>query len=119
MKDLAIYITKYWVEFLLATLSAIMLAWIKGVRANSKQKKDEDEHVKQAVKILLRKELERECNKYLELGYIPVEESEDALDTVNELWEPYDGLHGNSTGESKHKQFIELPIRRSDKEVEL
>ena len=105
------FIIEYWLEFLFGALIAIMGAWCKGLQDKLKKKQVEQDALKEGMKAILHDMLFQICEKYLALGYIPVDESEDILDRGAVVWKAYSGLGGNGTGESVYTRFLNLPIR--------
>ena len=115
------FVVEYWLEFLFATMIAIVGAWCKKLQAKLKKKQQEEElkklqedALREAVKAILHDMIFQLCEKYLALGYIPVDESEDVLERGRVLWKGYSGILGNSTGEDVYKKFKALPVKNPD-----
>lgn len=126
------FIIEYWLEVLFGAMTAAMGAWCKSLQKKLKQKQKEEEEKKkaeeekkkaeeakekardEALKAILHDLLFQHCNKYLALGYVPVNESEKVLARGDVLWEAYSGIGGNSTGEDIYNEFKDLPIRNSN-----
>ena len=98
-------------------MGAILTAWVKGLWKKKKQEHKADDAVKLCVQILMRKEIEKVCDKWLALGHIPIDKSEAVLDEINEMYKPYKDIDGNSTGDIKYQQLTALPIKDTDKEA--
>lgn len=112
------FILEYWMEFLFGVLGAIMIAWVKKLKKRVKQNHKEQDFIVQGLKALLKREIIRECDKYISLGYIPLEESQEILEELNELYEPYDGIGGNGPGEKKYKTTMNLPYKSMEEREE-
>lgn len=105
------WLIKYWLEALFGGLLTFMIAWCKSLQNKLKKKQAEQDALKEGMKAILHDMLFQLCEKYLMLGYIPVEESEEVLARGKVLWEAYSGLDGNGTGEKIYTRFTNLPIR--------
>ena len=118
MEALITFVVKYWLEVLFATFGAIMTAWVKKLQGKLKQKQIEQDAIVEGMKAILHDLLYQMCEKYLELGYIPVRESEKIMKREKKIYKAYNGLHGNDTGTDIHEKFVDLPIRSPEKEDE-
>lgn len=105
------FILQYWMEFLFGLLIAIMSAWIKSLQNKLKIKQVEQNAMRAGMIIVLRGQLSQMCNQYLELGYIPVQDSEDILNEAKEVYDAYHAIGGNGTGTKKYEKFLALEIR--------
>lgn len=104
------FIITYWLEALFGAMLATMGVWIKKLQNKLKQQ----DAVTEGLKAILHDMLFQLCEKYLALGYIPVEESEEVLTREKVIYDAYSGLHGNSTGSDVHKNFRNLPIKKQE-----
>lgn len=100
MKELVI---NYVVEFLLGVLSAALLARLR------KQKK-ESESLRDGMLSLLRAELIRSGEKYIERQYVPIY----AKDAYDKAYLAYHGLGGNGTMTQLHAKVMELPNSKEE-----
>lgn len=107
------FIIEYWLEVLFGVFSAGMVAWCKSLQKKLKQKQTEQDALKEGMKAILHDMLFQICEKYLALGYIPVEDSEEVLARAAVLWNAYSGLNGNGTGEKVYTRFTNLPIKNA------
>ena len=105
------FIIEYWVETLFGAFIAIMVTWCNSLQKKVKQKQLTQDALVKGMKVMLYKELKETCDKYLDLGYIPTEESDDILREAEDVYEAYKGVFGNGTGELKYEKFKALPIR--------
>lgn len=108
------FIIKYWLEFLFGGLCTILGLWCKSLQSKFKIKQVEQDALKEGMKAVLHDLLFQICEKYLALGYIPVQDSEEILARAKVLWKAYSGLNGNSTGETVYTRFTGLPIKNPD-----
>ena len=116
MEDLGSFIVKYWLEFVFATFSTMMIAWCKKLQAKLKQKQKEQDALIEGVKAILHDMLFQICEKYLALGYLPVDEAEDVISRVNMVYNAYTALNGNGTGTTMYNNFMALPIKKREDE---
>ena len=105
------FIIKYWLECIFGVFSSIMLVWVKILQNKLKQKQITHDALINGMKALLYKELKRSCDKYLDLGYIPTDDSDDILRETKDVYEAYTGVGGNGTGKLKYEKFTALPVR--------
>lgn len=105
------FIIEYWLECLFGVFSSIMLIWVKTLQNKVKQKQITHEALVTGMKALLYKELKRSCDKYLDMGYIPTEESDDILRENEDIYLAYAGVGGNGTGKLKYEKFKALPVK--------
>lgn len=97
MKNLII---NYIVEFLLGVVATALLARLR------KQKK-ESNSMKDGMLSLLRAELIRSGEKYIERGYAPIY----AVDAYDKAYIAYHGLGGNGTMTQLHDKVMKLPTQ--------
>lgn len=116
MEELITFVVKYWLEFLLAAFGGIMTAWCKKLKGKLKEKQIEQDAIVEGMKAILHDLLFQICEKYLELGYIPVRESEKIMKREKKIYKAYKGLNGNDTGTDIHEKFSELPVKSPEKE---
>jgi hypothetical protein len=108
------FIIEYWLEALFGVLLAILGGWCKILQGKLKQRQAEDTALKEGMKAILHDMLFQICEKYLALGYIPLNEFEDISNREKTIYEAYSGLKGNSTGTDIHKKFKALPTKDLD-----
>lgn len=120
MEELILFITKYWLEFLFATFGGIMIAWCKKLQTKLKQKQKEQDALIEGVKAILHDMLFQICEKYLTLGYIPVDEADDVITRLDMVYNAYTALNGNGSGTTVYTNTKALPIKsnKSTKEEE-
>ena len=112
------FLLKYWLEFLFAGFSGIMAAWVKKLQDKLKQKQKEQDALIEGVKAILHDMLFQICEKYLAMGYIPVEDSEEVITRLNMVYNAYAALKGNGTGTAVYNNFMRLPIRKAKEDEE-
>ena len=104
-------IVRYWIEVSLGCICGVIGMWCKSLHCKIKAKQDEQDAIKIGMIAMLHDRLFDICNKYLELGYIPVDEAEEVLDRAKLLYEAYHGLGGNGTGTRIYERFTGLKIK--------
>lgn len=67
-------------------------------------------NIDKALKGLLHDKIYDNCIKYIDRGYVTVDE----LENLNYIYEPYRALGGNGTGESLYKEVQSLPKRNQN-----
>ena len=97
MKNLII---NYVVEFLLGVVATTLLARLR-------EQKKESDSMKDGMLSLLRAELIRSGEKYLERKYAPIY----AIDAYDKAYIAYHGLGGNGTMTQLHTKVMELPTQ--------
>jgi hypothetical protein len=105
------FIVTYWLEVLFGILSAILIGWVKNLQNKLKQKQSEQDALKSGMIAILHDRLFGICTKYLSLGYIPVDESEEVLDNAKMIYDAYHGIGGNGTGTAIYEKFEKLKIK--------
>lgn len=116
MEELITFVVKYWLEFLFAAFGTIMVAWVKKLQAKLKQKQIEQDAIVEGMKAILHDMLWQICEKYIDLGYIPLNELEKLKKREKMIYKAYNGLNGNSTGTDIHEAFNKLPFKNPDEE---
>ena len=111
MEEWTGFIIKHWLETLFLAFSSVMVAWCKKLQGKLKMKQKEQDALIAGVKAILHDMLFQICEKYLALGYIPVDEAEDVISRVKMIYEAYTSLHGNGTGTTMYENFMRLPIK--------
>lgn len=105
------FILTYWLEVLFGILSAILIGWVKNLQNKLKKKQAEQDALNSGMIAILHDRLFEICTKYLSLGYIPVDESEEILDNAKMIYDAYHGIGGNGTGTAIYEKFENLKIR--------
>jgi hypothetical protein len=96
------FVVKYWIQELFALILAA-LAWIvKKIR----QKKTENDILKEGIIALLHDRLYTGCSFFIDRGWCSINDREN----LEYLYRPYKALGGNGTGESLYRQCLELPL---------
>lgn len=107
------FVIQYWLAWIFGILCSIMGVWIKILQNKLKKKQITHDALVKGMKVLLYKELKRSCDIYLDMGYIPTDESDDVLREAEDVYTAYEGVGGNGTGKLKYEKFKDLPVRRS------
>lgn len=112
------FIIKYWIEFLFGLAIAGLSFCYKKLSSVIKKRADEQEAIKSGMLAILHDRLYQECNRYLELGYIPLERAEEILDNLKILYKAYHSLGGNGTGTNIYERTLELPLKKGEQSYE-
>lgn len=81
--------------------------------AKMKKYKTEQDAIKNGIQALLRAEMIKSYNKYIELGYAPIY----ARENYKNIYKNYHELGVNGVMDDLYKKFLELPTeRREDNE---
>ena len=105
------FVVEYWLQAIFGTMIAVLGVMIKNLDIKIKQERAENEAVKIAMVAMLHDRLFQCCRYHIKNGYIPLEESESALDNLRMLYETYHALGGNGTGTELYHRVIKLPIK--------
>jgi hypothetical protein len=95
MKEL---IMNYWLEFTFGIIGSLLLFACKKLYA-------EINNTREGMKALLRSELIKDYNKYLEKGEMPIY----AKENVEDIYKAYHNLGGNGVGTKMYNELMELP----------
>ena len=95
------FIVKYWVQEVMAAITAAMAFMLKRVYTW----KNEQDLVKQGVLAILHDRLYQACQFYLKRGYCTLEDR----DNLDYMFRPYKALGGNGTGEELYNRCLALP----------
>lgn len=99
------WIARYWVEVLFA---GIVSALTYLLRLLIKQHKEE-RTVRAALRAILRSNIIRDYNKYMERGYCPIY----AMQSVEDMYGRYHELGGNGTITALVEELKELPHKQA------
>ena len=105
------FVVEYWLQAIFGGMIAILGVMMRQLDAKLKQERAENEAVKTAMVAMLHDRLFQCCRYHIKNGYIPLDESESALDNLRMLYETYAALGGNGTGTELYKRVVALPIR--------
>lgn len=97
------WIVKYWVEFLFGGLIAAVGALYRLLLAERKKRKA----LEAGVRAILRNDIIKLADKYLDAGEIPVY----AMETVTAMYDAYHELGGNGTITKLVEEVKRLPTR--------
>lgn len=104
--DVGELILKYWLTFILSILSGYLT--VKFNKLNQKYKVQQERWIatQNGVQALLRNEIIKTYNHYMEKGFIPIHER----DNLNNLYKQYKNLGGNGTIPRLMEELEDLPI---------
>lgn len=108
------WMIEYWLQALFGAMIAALGVMIKRLDSKIKQERNENEAVKTAMIAMLHDRLFQCCRYHLKNGYIPLEESESALDNLRMLYDTYHALGGNGTGTELYQRVVKLPIKAEE-----
>lgn len=102
MKD---WIIKYWLEALFGVVCVVFGALYRRMARKVKKQISDQKALKDGMLALLRSEIIRCYDKYMQRGWIPIY----ALDTANALYNSYKVLGGNGTVKKLVEDMNDLP----------
>lgn len=108
------WIVEYWLQAFFGAMLAVLGVMMKQLDTKIKQERAENSAVKTAMVAMLHDRLFQCCRYHIKNGYIPLEESESALDNLRMLYETYHALGGNGTGTELYHRAIALPIKADE-----
>lgn len=106
-------IAKYWLEFLLTLISGGLVFSFKAIYNKFKLKVSEVDCLKDGMRSLMRGEIIRNYNKYVEgdeYGYAPIYVKQ----TVEDMYKTYHALGGNGTITTLYNKIDALPTEKQD-----
>lgn len=98
------FIIKYWLEFAFGLLimgTGVVCTWMK-------RKFKEHDDLRNGLQAILRNDIIKMHDKYMEKEYIPIY----ALDSVNKMYSAYHKLGGNGTVTKLVEEMQELPTEK-------
>ena len=102
------FIIKYWVEALFGVIAA-GLGWAyKKLSKRVQRQVSDQKSLRDGTQALLRNEIIKEYDKYIERGYIPIY----AMENVTSLYRAYHALGGNGTITKLMDELKELPTKQ-------
>jgi len=102
------WLTEYWLKALFGAIIGGFGFWGKRKIKYLECKLKEQESVKLGVQALLRNEILKIYNEYIERGYCPIY----ARENVQNMYDKYHALGGNGTVTNLVKKLFELPTER-------
>jgi hypothetical protein len=102
------WIQKYWVEVIFGGIVALLTALYKKLSSKVHKQLCDSKSVKDGTQALLRNEIIKEYDKYIERGYIPIY----AKENVTSMYEAYHALGGNGTITKLMDELKELPTKK-------
>ena len=104
MKDL---ITKYWVQWGMGVLAAGLITLYKKITKKLQRQAADQKSIREGTQCLLRSEIIRCYDTYMERGYISIH----GRDSIKAMYNAYHGLGGNGTITKLVEELGELPTR--------
>lgn len=112
------FFVQYWLETFFTLITGMLGVWCKCLHSKLKEKAKEQDALKSGMIAILHDRLFHICNYYLNLGYIPVEKSEEILDNAEIIYKAYHGIGGNGTGTVLYEKFLKLKVKNGSSEEE-
>lgn len=94
------------VPAIVSAIGGYMIAKFKSVKA-------EQDSIKLGVQALLRADMIRDYNKWMEKGYAPIY----AKENFENVWTQYHALGSNGVMDNIHQEFLNLPTERRKNNV--
>lgn len=104
------FILKYWLEFLFSGILAVMGAALKKVMVELKCEMREQRAIKAGIHALLRDQLIRSYNDFMEKGELRIHDR----DNLCNLYKQYHELGANGVIDGLIKELLELPVKRKE-----
>lgn len=101
------FIIEHWLNFMLTGLTTYLTARVVRLAKKFKEQQDRERATEQGVKALLRNEIIKTYNHYMDKGYMPIHER----DNLSNLFKQYKNLGGNGTIPPLIDELMELPVR--------
>lgn len=98
---------EHWLHFLLTALTTGLSAIVLNLRKKFIKQQNRERATEQGVKALLRNEIIKTYNHYMDKGYMPIHER----DNLGNLYDQYKNLGGNGTIPALIDELLELPVR--------
>lgn len=105
------WLAQYWLQTLFGFILMLVSHGYAKLRRMLISKQKEQDALKAGMIAVLHDRLFEACSKYLALGYIPVDEAEDAMDNMEMVYKAYHDLGGNGTGTALYEKFKNLKVR--------
>jgi len=102
-------IVKYWVEFVCGTITTALCLACKRLYSEVKKSRCQSETLKEGMTALLRSELIKDYNKYMEKGEMPIY----AKENVEDICKAYHNLGGNGVGTKMYEELMSLPTEKA------
>ena len=100
---------KWAIPFVCTAIASASIAYVKGVREKSKKQEEEEQNEAKAIKdglqCLLRAELIRGRDKYVQKGYCPVY----ARESLDKAYDAYLALNGKNVVTGIYEEIKKLP----------
>lgn len=104
--DVEKIILEYWLHFILTSLSGF-LTWVVFKLKNKLEVSTKRWNATESgVQALLRNEIIKSYNHYMERGFLPIHER----DNINNLYKQYQNLGGNGTVPRLMEELEDLPV---------
>lgn len=104
------FILKYWLEVVFSAILFIMGALLKKVMFELKCEMREQKAIKAGIHALLRDQLIRSYNYFMEKGELKIHDR----DNLSNLYKQYHELGANGVIDGLIKELMELPIKRKE-----
>ena len=99
------FILKYWLEVIFAAVVGLLSIGYQRLSKKLKKSREDQEAVKNGIRVLLRDRIIQAYNCYTEKGYIPIY----ALENVEAMYQEYHSLGGNGTITGLVEELRRLP----------
>lgn len=104
------WIKEYWIKAVFGFILGCFGCLGKKKIASIERKIKEQEVVKQGLQALLRNEIIRQYDKYIDKGYCPIY----ARDNIRNMYNQYHGLGQNGVIDDLVERVFELPTERDE-----
>lgn len=94
----------------ITTIIALAKLVISPVRLQLTENKKDNQAIKNGLNVLLRRELQSECETAIENGHI----CSDQVSEITDIYEAYHALGGNGSGTAIYNKAMRIDSRRKD-----
>ena len=102
------FVIKYWLEVVFGAVAAGLATAYKLLSKKVHKQICDQKSLRDGTQALLRNEIIKEYDKYIERGYIPIY----AMENVSSMYEAYHSLGGNGTITKLMEELRELPTKQ-------
>ena len=104
------FILRFWIEFLMGGIIAVLSFALKRISTAIKNERKEQRLLKEGVLALMHDRLYQLCHEHITEGTIEV----DAMKNVEYIYKSYHALGGNGTGTELYERVTKLPIKSKE-----
>lgn len=112
MNEILTYIANNWISWIFAAMWGIMGIAYHNIAKKLKEEQAENRATAEGIEALLRNEIIRLHNNYMDKGYCPIYGKEN----IKRMYEPYHKLGGNDVATRLVEEILKLPTELKESE---